>query len=51
MIYINDLPDCASGTCKIPADDAKLYDFSSMSKVFEKHLNSLQRWSDLWQLQ
>ena len=49
-IYINNLPNCVSSTCKIFADDTTLYNFSSKSSVLQKDLNSLQHWSDLWQL-
>ena len=51
IIYVNDLSDCVSSTCKMFADDAKLYNFSSESSVLQKDFNSLQHWSDLWQLQ
>ena len=38
IIYINDLPHCASSsTCNIFADDSKLHYFSSKSTVLQKH--------------
>ena len=51
LIYINDLPDRVSSTCKIFADDTNLLNFSSKSSVLRKDLYLLQRCSDLWQLQ
>ena len=36
MIYINDLPDCVSSTCRIFVDDTKLYYFFSKVKYLGK---------------
>ena len=50
IIYINALPDCVSSTCKIFADDTKLYNFSSKQIFLQIDSNSLKCWSDMWQL-
>ena len=40
IIYVNNLSDCVSCTCKIFANYTKLYYFLSMSNVYQKDLNS-----------
>jgi len=56
VLYTNDVTDIFdnSSVCKLYADDVKLYtvienpsDYTDM----QKNLNSLQQWSDQWQLQ
>ncbi len=49
-IFINDLPDCIETTCKIFADDTKIYDISSNCTNIQNDLYKLQEWSDLWNL-
>ena len=49
-IFINDLPDVMKSTCKIFADDTKLYNFSKNSITLQNDLTNLQIWSETWQL-
>ena len=49
-IYINDLPDCISGPCKIFADDTKLYNYSNNSHHLQEDLERVEEWSHKWQL-
>ena len=49
-IFINDLPDLTKSTCKIFADDTKLYDSVSNSDIIQEDLNRLQGWCDTWNL-
>ena len=49
-IFINDLPDAVQSNCKIFADDTKLYDKSINHTKIQKDLDSLQAWSDTWNL-
>ena len=50
-IFINDLPDLVQSNCKIFADDTKLYNISTNHTTLQRDLNSLQEWSDTWNLQ
>ena len=50
IIFINDLPDVVSSTCKIFADDTKIYGPSSNNSIIQSDLLKLLEWSDLWQL-
>ena len=50
VIFINDLPDCVSSSCKIFADDTKIYGPSTDSKSIQEDLYKLMEWSELWQL-
>ena len=49
-MFINDLPDCVDSTCKIFADDTKLYNNPSKSSVLQNDLDNLQHWSEKWNL-
>ena len=49
-VFINDLPDLLETTCKIFADDTKLYDKASNHAVIQRDLDKLQEWSNSWQL-
>ena len=44
-IFINDLPNWVS-SCKIFADDTKLYDVASNHVQIQTDIDALQRWSD-----
>ena len=50
IIFINDLPDSVSSTCKIFADDTKLYNFSKNSVELQDDIDKLVKWSNTWQL-
>lgn len=53
IIFINDLPDLIKSTCKLFADDTKLYNaiFSSEDQnVLQQDLFALCDWSDKWLL-
>jgi len=49
-VFINDLPECMESTCKIFADDTKIYDKSSRRDIIQDDINKLQEWSDKWHL-
>ena len=49
-IFINDLPDNIESTCKIFADDTKIYNKPSESNKLQDDLKILQNWSEKWQL-
>ena len=49
-IFINDLPDTVSSTCKIFADDTKLYNKSANSDNIQSDIKMLQEWSVKWNL-
>ena len=49
-VFINDLPDSIDSTCKIFADDTKLYGSVKNQAEIQKDLTSLQNWSDTWNL-
>jgi len=49
-IFINDLPEMLESTCKIFADDTKLYDLASNNKSLQNDIFKLQEWSDKWNL-
>lgn len=49
-IFINDLPGATLSTCKIFADDTKLYNKSDKHDILQRDLDSLLRWSEDWQL-
>jgi hypothetical protein len=54
LIFINDLPDCINSTCKMFADDVKIYrsldDPVSDFYELQKDLDQLADWSSKWQL-
>ena len=49
-IFINDLPDTIESTCKIFADDTKLFNKPTSSNKIQDDLFKLQTWSEKWQL-
>jgi hypothetical protein len=49
-IFINDLPDSLISTCKIFADDTKIYDKASNNVNIQRDIYKLQEWCDLWNL-
>ena len=49
-IFINDLPNCVLSTCKIFADDTKIFNTTDNHKILQNDLTNLQEWSDLWNL-
>ena len=51
LIFINDLPHCLKSTCKIFADDTKIYNISPNTTDIQSDLNKLLDWSETWQLQ
>lgn len=50
IIYINDLPECINSSCKIFADDTKLYNNASNQSIIQNDLLNLLEWSRLWPL-
>ena len=50
QIFINDLPEGLKSTCKIFADDTKIYDSSKNSKTIQEDILRLQNWSNKWHL-
>ena len=49
-IFINDLPDCVPSTCKISADDTKVYNDPCNNDIIQKDLYNLQAWPHEWKL-
>ena len=49
-VFINDLPDDLLSTCKIFADDTKLYNSSDRSTVLQCDIDKLLIWSNTWNL-
>jgi len=49
-IFINDLPECVNSYCKLFADDTKLYNITSNSCTLQQDIDSLQEWTDTWDL-
>ena len=51
VIFINDLPDeVLFNTCKMFADDCKLYGLVNQGNVMQIDLTNMEKWSELWQL-
>ena len=50
-IFINDLPESIVSTCKVFADDTKIYNASSKCVQLQHDLDRLYSWSELWKLQ
>ena len=50
VIYINDLPEIIENSCKIFADDTKLYASPKNKITLQSDLLSLLEWSQVWQL-
>ena len=49
-IFINDLPDTLSSSCKIFADDTKIYGPTEKGDVMQEDVFKLQEWSNEWNL-
>jgi hypothetical protein len=49
-IFINDLPTNLNSTCKIFADDTKLYNTPTNNDAMQTDINVLVEWSDTWNL-
>ena len=51
LIYINDMPKVLKNTCKLFADDAKVFgDVSKEGTDIQKDIDNLHSWSETWQL-
>ena len=50
IIFINDLPKDTSCTCKIFADDTKLYNSDKNHSLLQRDLLSFFKWSEKWLL-
>ena len=49
-IFINDLPKMVTSTCKIFADDTKLYSSPKSQHIMQADIDSLVDWSNTWNL-
>ena len=49
-IFINDLPNLLQSTCKIFADDTKIYNDVNNSDVIQSDLYKMQEWTEVWNL-
>ena len=49
-IFINDLPNLLQSTCKIFADDTKIYNDVDNSDVIQSDLYKMQEWTEVWNL-
>ena len=49
-IFINDLPDNIESTCKVFADDTKIYNTPRNNDIIQRDLCKLEDWSHKWQL-
>ena len=50
ILYINDLPDMLNCSCKLFADDTKLYASPEQHQLLQDDITSLFEWSSKWQL-
>jgi hypothetical protein len=50
IVFINDLPDNITNSCKIFADDTKVYGPTANHDSIQKDLLSMMSWSKTWQL-
>ena len=51
VIYINDMPEVISNSCKLFADDAKIFgDVSKLEVNLQSDIDNLHDWSVTWQL-
>ena len=50
IVFINDLPDNITNSCKIFADDTKVYGPTSNQNSLQKDLLTMMTWSKTWQL-
>ena len=51
ILFVNDLPDTITSTCKLFADDTKIYKDSKQHLIIQEDINSLFQWSKKWQLE
>jgi hypothetical protein len=49
-VFINDLPECVQSSCKVFADDTKIYDKASNSSRIQQDLGRLEKWTHEWNL-
>jgi hypothetical protein len=49
-VFINDLPEVIKSTCKIFADDTKVYNKADNKDILQTDLEALNKWSDKWNL-
>ena len=49
-VFINDLPEGIQSSCKIFADDTKIYDKSGNCSRIQGDLKRLERWTEEWNL-
>jgi hypothetical protein len=49
-LYINDLPESVQSSCKIFADDTKLYGSPKNSCIMQNDITELKEWTETWQL-
>jgi len=49
-IFINDLPTCIQSSCKVFADDTKIYGKSSNSQRLQEDVDKMQEWTETWNL-
>ena len=49
-IFINDLPDCVSGTCKVFADDTKIYNVTKNRDQLQTDIDKMTEWTTTWNL-
>ena len=49
-VFINDLPDNIESTCKVFADDTKIYNTPRNNAIIQRDLCKLEDWSNNWQL-
>ena len=50
LLYINDLPQHLESQCRLFADDAVIYNTRNNNLVLSKDLQTLEKWSQNWQL-
>ena len=50
ILFINDLPGVVSSSCKLFADDTKIYGSSDNYQNIQDDIHSLFQWSMMWQL-
>ena len=49
-VFINDMPECVKSSCKIFADDTKIFNRTVEKDIIQEDIYSLQNWSDRWNL-
>ena len=50
IIFINDFPENVQSTCKVFADDTKIYNVTKNHDIIQNDINALFEWSRTWQL-